>query len=76
MDALLIASNSNKQKMKLKKGLMNEFKKKDLGQVYVCLGMQICCDLSSGCIITDQEKYIYETMERFGMKDCNETSAP
>ena len=60
--------------MKLTKDLMSEFKIKDLDQVHFCLGMQICCDSSSGCIIIDQEKYIYETLERFGMKDCNETS--
>ena len=38
--------------------------------------MQICCDSSSGCITIDQGKYIYETLERFGMKDCNGASTP
>ena len=55
---------------------MTEFKMKDQGQVHFCLGMQICCDLSSGCITKDQEKCIYETLERSGTKDCNESSTP
>ena len=49
---------------------------KDVGQVHFCLRMQICYDSISSCITIDQEKYIYETLERFGMKDCNGTSTP
>jgi hypothetical protein len=57
VDDLLIFSNDNEMKLKLKDELSKRFKMKDIGQASYILGFHITRDRKQGKIWIDQEKY-------------------
>ena len=76
VDDILILSNNNELRGKLKATLCNSFKMKDLGEATNCVGIQISRDRVNGKIFLDQQKYIIEILDRFNMTDCNIASTP
>ncbi|XP_055854637.1 uncharacterized protein LOC129918242 [Episyrphus balteatus] len=63
-------------KTDLKSKLMESFQMKDLGEARFILGMQVQRDRGNGTISIDQEQYIKEILQRFGMMDSNPVSTP
>lgn len=76
VDDLLIFSNDEVEKQKLKSGLMKHLKMKDLGEAHYCLGMKISRDRDQGCITVDQKQHIENLLKRFHMEDCIGVQTP
>lgn len=76
VDDLLIFSNDNLLKTKLKSCLKNNFEMKDLGAANSFLGLRISRDRESGKLYIDQEQYIQDLLNRFGMTNCNPCKTP
>lgn len=57
-----------------RKGLLQEFKVRDLGIARFCLGIEITRNKDR--IIISQSGYIRELLSRFRMEDCNPVSTP
>lgn len=64
VDDLLIFTNNQPMKLKLKSNLKKKFKMKDMGQARFCLGLQITRDRKRGKIWLDQRQYIGEILEK------------
>lgn len=64
---ILIFSNNNAWKNKLKASLEKNFSMKDLGEAGTCIGMKISRYKKNGTISLDQTKYIEQILDRFGM---------
>jgi hypothetical protein len=54
--------------------LNNNFKMKDIGEAKSCIGIRI--QQYDGCMELDQERYILDVLERFGMSDCKPVGTP
>lgn len=76
VDDLLIFSNDQTFKNKLKRDLSSEFKMKDMGEAKHCLGFEIKRDFKNGTLRINQSKYINEILCRFNMSECNPVSTP
>jgi hypothetical protein len=74
VDDFLIFGTDEAEIMKIKKQLCSEFKMKDLGEAKQCLGIRITREANQ--ISLDQEKYIEEILERFGMSNCRSVKTP
>lgn len=74
VDDLLLFSNSDQNLKFIKDSLHQRFKMKELGPVEHCLGMRI--NQYSNGVSIDQEHYIEQILERFGLSDCNSLSTP
>ena len=75
VDDLLIAGKDGKQIADVKRQLASEFEMKDLGELKHFLGMRIARTLN-GDITIDQNGYIRQILERFGMQDSKSVSTP
>lgn len=73
---MLIFSNLDDSKNKLKDCLMNSLKVKDMGEAHHVLGMRVTRDRANGKLWLDQEAYINQVLKRFSMYDCNPVSTP
>ena len=75
VDDLIIASNSQGERSRLKELLSARYTMKDLGTLSWCLGMSITRPdtLSIGL---DQTLYVKEILRRYGMDECNPASTP
>jgi hypothetical protein len=76
VDDLLIFTNNRALKKKLKKFLMKKFDMKDLGEAAHCLGIRIERDRPEGRLSLDQQAYIEEIVQRFGMADATPVATP
>lgn len=76
VDDLLILSNNEKQKKRLKTQLKKQFNMKDLGKAHFILGFEICKDSKNETISVDQSLYLKNMLKRFGMEDCKKASTP
>lgn len=74
VDDLLVFANDDDMVTALKEQLMAQFQMKDLGYAEQVLGMRVT--QADGRITLDQEKYIEQLLERFGMVNCNPVSTP
>jgi len=74
VDDLVIAGNSQPVIDEFKAAISKRFKMTDLGLLHFCLGMRIC--QSADGITLDQEKYVGEFLEKFGMADSKAMSTP
>ena len=74
VDDLILMSNDDLSMSLIKKNLHNEFKMKELGQIKHCLGMRII--RSESKITIDQELYIKQVLEKFGMTNCKPVTTP
>ncbi|KMQ85293.1 retrovirus-related pol polyprotein from transposon tnt 1-94, partial [Lasius niger] len=76
VDDLLLLSNNRQMKDETKKRLHQEFKMRDLGEVYSLLGMRIKRDCNLGTISINQQTYIEQIIRRFNMQDSNPVRTP
>lgn len=76
VDDVLYFTNCTHMKNELYDILTSNFKMKDLGEAQYCLGIRIKRDKDKGIIYLDQEKYINEILEKFGMNDCKPIDTP
>ena len=74
VDDLVIAGSNENDIEELKKTLEGKFKMDDRGKLEWFLGMQISQERDK--ITLDQEKYIENVIEKFGMQDSNPSKTP
>lgn len=74
VDDLLIFSNDDKLVKKVKDQLMARFLMKDLGVAKHILSIRV--SRTEGKIMLDQERYVDELLQQFGMTNCNTVSTP
>lgn len=74
VDDILIVSNDQNKKNRVKSELTKLFKVKDLGTAKYCLGIEIRHDEEKVCL--SQRGYIKEVLKRFGMSDCKPVDTP
>lgn len=75
VDDLLIFSNDEKERKRLKQTLQEHFNMKDLGNAKTFLGMTIEKE-EKGNINIHQRNYIKNALEKFRMENCNPTTTP
>lgn len=76
VDDLIIFSISKEEKVKIKEKLKEQFSMKDLGEVKQCIGLNVTRDRDGGKLMIDQEKYINEILNKFGMEECKPVKTP
>ncbi|TPX52856.1 DNA-directed DNA polymerase, partial [Powellomyces hirtus] len=76
IDDLLIFAKNESEISSIKASLHNEFNMTDLGEVNHNLGMSVRCDYTRRVIYLDQESYVNDILERFGMQDCKPFNTP
>lgn len=76
VDDFLIFTNDEKAMTEIKDKLKQEFSMKDLGKVKQCIGINVCRDREMGVVMIDQEKYINQVLDRFGMSQCKPVGTP
>ncbi len=74
VEDFLIFGTDEAEIMKIKKQLCSKFKMKDLGVAKQCLGIRITREADK--ISLDQETYIEDVLERFGMSNCRSVKTP
>ncbi|XP_067943244.1 uncharacterized protein [Watersipora subatra] len=74
VDDLIIMSDDDASLMQVKHALSNQFKMKDFGPLHYCLGVNI--DQHESSISLDQQYYLQQVINRFGMQDSNPVSTP
>lgn len=76
VDDVLCFTNCMKMKHELYNILTTNFKMKDLGEAKFCLDLRITHDKVNNAIYLDQERYINDMLDRFGMTDCKPADTP
>ena len=76
MDDLIITGPKPKTLQAVKAQIATRFKIKDLGEVQHLLGMRVTRDRNQGIMKLDQEHFISEMLERYGMETCNKVRPP
>ena len=74
VDDIIIAANSNKLIIKIKKKLSKRFKMKDLGPLNLFLGIQL--NSGSNCITMNQSDYLQNVLQKLGFDECKPRSTP
>jgi hypothetical protein len=74
VDDIFLFSNNSSAKLKVKQELMARFNMKDLGPAKHVLGMRV--QRVEGCIFVDQQQYVRDVLDRFGMSDCRPIDTP
>jgi hypothetical protein len=74
VDDIFVFGNCDFEKHKLKAGLLNKFKVKDLGPAKHVLGMRL--RRKNGELFLDQEQYILNVLKEFEMTDCKPVVTP
>jgi len=59
---------------KFKLSMMTKFDMYDLGLMHYFLGIEV--KQSTSEIFISQKKYVQETLQRFGMQNCNSVTTP
>jgi hypothetical protein len=75
VDDFILSGSGENRIQKLKAALSSRFKMKDEGEVTWCLGMRISRH-EDGRITIDQEQYIKDMLDRFGMSNCKPAPTP
>ena len=76
VDDILIFSNCLETIKQTKQTLKNTYSMTDQGELRWCLGMRVLRDRAKRVITLDQQRYILDVLERFGMSKCNPVSTP
>lgn len=74
VDDFLIFYKEHNALVELQNFLNQKFRMKDVGKVACCLGMRVT--QKNDQIWLDQERYINDILERFGMQDCKPVGTP
>ena len=75
-DDLIIIPNNIKEIDKFKSEIQKIYSVKDLGELSTILGMKWSRNRKERKSILKQEKYIEDTLEKFGMKESKTVSTP
>lgn len=76
VDDFYCFSNSVEETYRLKSAIAKSFKMRDLGAVKECLGMRVTRDRNKGTIKLDQEAYVKDVIDKFGMSESNPVVTP
>lgn len=76
VDDLIIFSNNCDLKCEVKEQLKGEFHMKDLGEAKQFIGLNISRKRKEGKIMLDQEMYVKEILNRFGMLESKPVKTP
>ncbi|MGB1481629.1 MAG: reverse transcriptase domain-containing protein [Flavobacteriales bacterium] len=76
VDDILIFSDCLDTIKKTKDTLKSTYSMTDQGELRWCLGMRVLRDRNNKIITLDQQRYILDVLERFGMSDCNPVATP
>ncbi|KAJ8709663.1 hypothetical protein PYW08_009667 [Mythimna loreyi] len=74
VDDLLLFTPNKTERDIIKNRLMQYLEMKDLGKATQCVGLNITKEKDK--IMIDQEKYIKEVLDKFGMSDCKPCKTP
>ena len=74
VDDLVIVSSSECDLKSVKQFLGNRFKMKNLGDLQYILGISVTRD--NHYLYLNQQAYVEQILNKFGMKDCNPVSTP
>ena len=75
VDDLLLLSTQNSERQRVKDALRSKFQLKDLGVVELFLGVHVSRD-ERGNLYLDQNHYIRELLEKFGLTEANPCKTP
>ena len=73
---IIIASNCDKAKDKIKMQLSQEYQMKDLGEVKKIIGWKIIQDTKAKTLMINQKQYIRDLLYEEGMLSCNAVILP
>lgn len=76
VDDLIIVCNNAELLLKTKNHLATRFEMKDLGEIHYILDMQVTRNRENCIISLNQQKYLENILQRFGMKDCKTLATP
>jgi transposase InsO family protein len=76
VDDLILCSKSAHMLVKLKEQLSSAFRMTDMGDLHFYLGMEVIRDREGGKLLLNQQKYIHNVLERFGMQDSKPVETP
>lgn len=76
VDDFFIFSNDKIETNNLKQMLSNKFSIKDLGEVKLCLGMNVKFNKDKGYVTLSQETYIDQLLSKFNLNDCKTVDTP
>ena len=76
VDDIIPVSNDPEMLALEKQSLSKEFQMVDQGELQFILGMSVKRDRKKKTLFISQEKYLENTLNRFGMKDCKPVSTP
>lgn len=76
VDDFFIFSNDKIETKNLKQILSNKFSIKDLGEVKLCLGMNVNFNKDKGFVTLSQENYIDQLLSKFNLTDCKTVDTP
>ena len=76
VDDFYVFHNNSCKKNELFLKLQKEFKIKDLGEAYQCLGMKITRDRTNCTLYLEQKDYILSFLSKFGMSDAKGANTP
>jgi len=71
VDDLLIAAKTLQKVQKVKNILNKAFKIKNLGKAKIIIGIRVIKDRFKGILILNQALYVYQVLEKKGIKDCS-----
>uniref|UniRef100_W4VRQ4 Putative retrovirus-related pol polyprotein from transposon tnt n=1 Tax=Corethrella appendiculata TaxID=1370023 RepID=W4VRQ4_9DIPT len=74
VDDMMLFSNCLNWLKEIKEKLGREFRMKDMGKAKFCLGIKIT--ETKSCITLDQQHYIEEILNKFGMSECKPSYTP
>lgn len=76
VDDLILFTNCTKTRSYIKNELFSNFEIKDLGEPKYCLGLHIHRNLNNGILSIDQQKYIQDMLQKYGMSNCKTVKTP
>ena len=76
VDDMLIGSESLAEVSRVKEFLKVTFTMVDFGEVSKVLGIRVRRDMKTNWLFIDQEQYVEEVLQRFGMEDCKPSMTP
>lgn len=76
VDDILIISNDQGEKCKVKSRLSEKFESKDLGELKYFLGISVERDRKMGVIRLSQKSYLEKVLLKYNMSKCNPVATP
>ena len=74
VDDMVILSKTNAELNRVKQLLAERFKMKDMGELKYILGINV--KQGSQCVFLNQQTYVEQMLDKYGMGNCNPASTP